>query len=100
MNDRQEASRIRINIILEREDDPLVFEQLRPLKKGPRRTARLKRMLHVAALIQSRLIPMPSTQQPTLRPTALNPDNHAAIHDADIAAIFGSTPNRSSIDPP
>ena len=97
MNDPGEASRIRINIILERQEDPLVFEQLQPIKKGARRTAKLKTMLHVAALIQSRLISIPPTPPPpTLSATEPSPeDAHAAIHDADVAAIFGSTPNSS-----
>src|SRR5215510_1559637 len=97
MSDHRDPSRIRINIILERQEDPLVFDQLQPVRKGPRRTAKLKTMLHVAALIQSRLIPIPRTPQPpTRRATEPSPDDdHTAIHDADVAAIFGSTPNTS-----
>src|SRR5262247_500042 len=97
MNNRQETFRIRINIILERQDDPLVFDQLQPVRKGPRRTAKLKTMLHVAALMQSRIIPMsPTPQPPALRATERSSDNHTAVRDADVAAIFGSTLDTSS----
>ena len=52
----QGPDRIRVNLILDRADDPLVFATIAAIKKGVRRNTKLKTMLHVAALVQHRTL--------------------------------------------
>ena len=48
--------RVRLNLIIERDEDDWVYRELASVPKGPKRIAKAKRMLHVAALIQRGLL--------------------------------------------
>lgn len=87
--------RIRLNLIIDRDEDELVYAQLTALPKGPKRIAAVKRMIHLAGLIERGSLPLTLGTQPAeagrmrkqpSEPGGARPPSQA---EADVDAFFG-----------
>lgn len=88
--------RVRLNLIIERDEDDWVYCELASVPKGPKRIAKAKRMLHVAALIQKGLLqpanPIGAATgyaSPHPKQTASAPPGRARATADDITSLLG-----------
>lgn len=81
------ANALRMNLRIERDDDPLVYEILATVRKGQRRQEKLKRMLHLAALVERGLLPrtaLPDDQSGQRKGSAFPADANIGHSDIDV----------------